>query len=267
MWSAGGGGRFGWPDVGLALVLGYAVLVRPNLVVLIPAAWFVLWRFRVPRAATRSALQLLIAVALYFAVTTAAHGRPFWPQNGPYNFCAGANEFTEGPITEANPNLEDSLGPLVASRRIRIGPEPGAQYSSLRDTHLNSFYTSTAVEFVRAHPATMLRYTWLKLWNLLRPDFRVHPPLSFGGLLKIAEALGFPIWLVAFCALPHPGPKEVRWTIALMVALYILPFLLSISTQRFGVPLQIFCWVDLGAILAGVVGMRGGSRANGAGRA
>jgi hypothetical protein len=158
---------------------------------LLPAAWFVLWRFSVPHAAARAAVQFLIVGALYLSVTTAIHGRPFWPQNGPYNFCAGANEFTEAPITEANPNLEDSLAPLLASHGIRVGSEPGADDSSPRDTRLNSFYVHTTTAFIRDHPATMARYTALKLWNLLRPDFRVHRPRNFGGVLKMVETLGF----------------------------------------------------------------------------
>lgn len=246
----GGGGRFGWPDVALAFVLGYAILVRPNMLPLLPAAWFVLWRFGVPHAAARAAVQFLIVGALYLSVTTAIHGRPFWPQNGPYNFCAGANEFTEAPITEANPNLEDSLAPLLASHGIRVGSEPGADDSSPRDTRLNSFYMHTTTAFIRDHPATMARYTALKLWNLLRPDFRVHRPRSFGGVLKMVETLGVPLWLAAFLFLPHPGPLQMRLIVPLTVVLYVLPFVLTISTQRFGVPLQIFCWVDLGAILA-----------------
>jgi hypothetical protein len=243
-------GRLGAADVVLALLLGAAVTVRTNLVLLLPVAWFLLWKFRVPRALVRSAAYALGVVAVYAGVTTALHGRPFLPHNGPYNLYAGANEWTSANLD----NEEDSLLPALASHGIyarklswALAPDqPGV--TDLRDRALEPVYSKLAWQFVKQHPGTMLKLAARKVATILRPDFRVHRMHSLGGLLKIASACAFPFWLAGMVWLRHPEPAA-SWLIGLVVALYLLPFSLTVSPPRFGIPLDFVCWMDFGAML------------------
>jgi hypothetical protein len=86
-----------------------------------------------------------------------------------------------------------------------------------------------------------------KFWDLMQPgtDAHVHPARSVGGAVKILEGLGVPMWVLAMVLLPHPGPSRVKYILAATVALYIVPFLFTVSSSRFRVPLDFLCWVDL----------------------
>jgi hypothetical protein len=67
--------RFGAVDVGLALTLSGAVMVRPNLLLLVGICWLVFWRLRTPQAVSRLLLQLLLLGICCVGLTTAVHGR------------------------------------------------------------------------------------------------------------------------------------------------------------------------------------------------
>lgn len=107
--------RWGYADFALSFVLAAAVLVRPNLVMLLPVAWFFLYKFRVPSLVWRAAAQVVLLALLYAAFTAVVHGRAFLPRNGPYNLYAGANQFTEAHIK----NPEDSLYDALAAQGIK----------------------------------------------------------------------------------------------------------------------------------------------------
>ena len=242
--------RWGYPDLVLSLVLTAAILVRPNLVLLVPLAWFVLYKLRVPKLVVRAATQALIISLCYVAFTTAVHGRPFFPHNGPYNLYAGANPFTEAHMD----NPEDSLVEALAAQGIyatmnweKQADLPGV--TDLRDANLEPLYRRLAWNFIRFHPSTMVRLTWLKFVNLMRPDLRQHRAGSLGGLFKILEAFAIPLWIAATCLLPHPGPRYTRLLVAATLILSVLPMLLTVSPARFRVPLDFVCWMDLGAIV------------------
>jgi len=245
--------RFGAADVVLALTLGYAVLVRANLFLLLPLAWIVFWRFRVPKGIQRVVSQGLIVVVIYLLGTTAIHGRPFFPHNGPYNLYSGANEFTEAHIA----NEEDSLPAAMALHGITVAdPNDGCSQQSgdpsrpdIHERRLDPLYTQFAMQFIRTYPGTMAKLVWLKFVTVMSPDLWVYSPKSSGGALKILAALAFPLWLLAFLSWPHPGGSTARLVVALMVACYIVPFLLTVSSPRFRVPLDFFLWMDLGAIV------------------
>ena len=232
-------------DISLALTLGYSLLVRPNLLPLLFLVWFLFWQFGVPKAFWRSVAQLLIVVACYLVGTMAIHRAPFLPHNGPYNFCAGFNEYTQDYSNE-----EDSLISVLAAHCVR--PPGGAvafTYETKRSLDMASTYKRLAVQFIREHPGTAVWLTWVKFRNMMRPDFQVHPAKSFGGLLKIFAALAVPLWVLGMLLLPHSGPPRVKYILVLTVVLYILPFLVTVSSPRFRVPLDFLCWVDLGGML------------------
>lgn len=121
--------------------------------------------------------------------------------------------------------------------------------NDLRDPELERIYSQSAWRFIRTHPLVMLRLTWLKFVNLMRPDRHRHPAHSFEGLVKTLEALAIPLWIVATILLPHPGPRYARLLIATTVIVTLLPFLVTVSASRFREPLDLVCWMDLGAIV------------------
>ncbi len=237
---------FGPVDVGLGLTLGLSLLVRPNLLLFLFLSWFVFWRFGVRKALSRSFVQAIIVVACYLGGTAAFHGRPFFPQNGPYNLCAGFNERTQNYT-----NYEDSLFLVLSDHGVKP-PDGTATFTlkNLNDRRLDPVFTHLALQFIQQHPGAALRLLWVKFENLMRPDLQVHPARSVGGMVKILSALGIPLWVVAMVLLPHPGSPRLKYILVLAVLIYILPFELTVSSPRFRVPLDFLCWVDLGGMLA-----------------
>jgi hypothetical protein len=237
--------RFGAVDLGLAVTLTYAITVRANLALLVLVCWFVFWRLRLPRAVPRLCLQLLILVVGYVGITTALHGRPFLPQYGPYNLCSGFNEMTQDRMNE-----EDTLFAVLPAHHVKPpNGEPWFTAANLRDPSLNPVYTQLALQFVRQHPWRSIGLIGVKLRNLLRPNLTFHPAGSIAGILKIGAALGVPLWLAAMVVLPHPAGPKLKLILWLVAASYVVPFLLTVSAPRFREPLDLFCWLDLGAIL------------------
>jgi len=237
-------------DAALAVLLGCAVMTRTNLLLLVPVVWLIWWRYGLPRLVARIGGQLVLGAATYLALTTAVHGRPFLPHNGPYNLFAGANEFTSQFIT----NEEDSLVPALAARGIHaivdwdIDPnQPGA--NDPRDRQYERMYQHEALHYIRTHPAqTLERVVW-RGGIFLMPDLQVHPAKTFGGILKLIGFAMMPLWLLGRVLLPKQMGAAGVIVPAVCVA-YVLPFMLIVSSPRFRVPLEIVCLSDL---LASVV--------------
>jgi hypothetical protein len=226
-------------DIFLALSIACSVIVRPNLVLLIPLSWYLLYRRHIPNLALRALGQLLIVVACYIGGTTAVHGRPFLPQNGPYNLYAGANQFTSEHLS----NDEDSLVSAMAAQGIHVGSD------ALYDAKYNDIYTHSALLFIRTHKIEMLHLTWLKFVAMMEPDLRQHSFRSPAGWAKIACAMAIPLWLLGALFLPHVGARDTRLLVGSTIAITMLPFLMTVATQRFREPLDFICWVDLGAMV------------------
>jgi hypothetical protein len=248
--------RFGVTDALLGLLLGYAVMVRPNLVLLVPLVWFVFWRFRVPAAGVRLFWQTVLVVGFYALGTTAIHGRPFLPQNGPYNLYAGANEFTAEHIQNEEGSLIEAMAlhgiKVIDPDSLCIADSGDPEVADIHERRLDPVYRKFALQFMREHPLQMVKLMGLKFMALLSPDFMLHRPGSLGGMFKILSAAAFPLWLLAFLLWPqsHPGPAATRLVVVLTVLCYVVPFLLTVSSSRFRVPLDFFLWMDLGAIVA-----------------
>jgi hypothetical protein len=239
-------------DILLALALGIGITVRPNLVLLFPLTWFVLWRYKLPKKFLRAVGQFAIAVALYAAVTMAVHGSVFLPHNGPYNLFAGANEYTEQGLSAMS--AENSIIPALKDRGIvaeqhwdRPDSVPGV--NDIRDLQYERLYTHEAIAYMEAHPLTIIELPVLKVVVLLRPDTKAHNVKSAAGIAKVVLACVFPAWVIAFCLLPRPGQGVARVIMPLTIATYIVPFLLTVSAPRFRVPIDILCLVEIVAIL------------------
>ncbi len=250
-------------DILLALALGIGITVRPNLVLLFPLTWFVLWKYKLPSKLLRAAGQLAIAVALYAAVTTAVHGSVFLPHNGPYNLFAGANEYANEGLSAMS--AENSIIPALKNRGIvaeqhwdRPDSVPGV--NDIRDLQYEHLYTHESIAYMEAHPWTMIELPALKFVTLLRPDTKAHSIKSAAGMAKVLLACVFPAWVLAFFLFPRPGQGVARVIIPLTIVTYILPFLLTVSAPRFRVPIDILCLVDITAML--LAQYRWGNKAN-----
>ena len=109
--------------------------------------------------ALRSVGAVLVTVFTYVAVTTAVHGSPFFPQNGPYNTYAGANSHTEQ-ILYGVRNAEDSvplaledIGIHTTVDWFRQSDQPGID--DARDLKYIPVYQREFRKFVLEHPGQM----------------------------------------------------------------------------------------------------------------
>jgi hypothetical protein len=242
--------RIGWADAALAIVLAWCVLSRANLVLFLPLACGFLFAARVSQPVLRSILYLAAILLLYAGVTAAVHGRPFLPQNGPYNLYAGANPLTKDYLMNEEDSIHPSLLPLGIDARVDWSTQPDTPgVTDLRDSSFKPFYQQHAMDFMRHHVGTMIELCGLKFMTLLRPDLQVYHAGSLLGLIKIVSALGVPLWLLSLFLLPRPWRGPAGLILPVMIAVYIVPFVLTISTPRFALPLNLICWTDMTATL------------------
>jgi hypothetical protein len=241
-------------DAVLAMVLGAAVLSRPNLLTFVPLVWFLLWRFKLPHSLLRSMGQTAGAFASYAVVAIAVHGSVFWPQMGPYNLFAGANEFTQQDMGRSYDNAaEGSIIPALKLRGIDAyhdwsRPDNAPGDNEIRNLKYKPTYEHGSLEFIRRHPGTMLKLTWLKFVTLFRPDLSVHRLRSAAGMVKVLAASLFWIW-AALCCARRSEDGGATLIIALTIALFVLPHLVTVSAPRYRIPIDVLCFVGAAAML------------------
>ncbi len=242
-------------DVLLAIVVGVAVLCRSNLFVVLPLTWFFLWKYKLPNALLRATGQTLGAALIYVAVTIAVHGSVFWPQVGSYVLFSGANEYTEQDMLTSYDNAaEGSLIPALKLRGIdayhdwgRPDNIPGD--NEIRNPRFAHLYNVEALKFAKGHPLTMVKLTGLKLAIFLRPDLQIHPANTVGGLLKVLETCALPLWIFLCFFTSNAKGDPSRLIVALLIAVYTLPHLLSVTAPRFRTPVDVVCLVASAGML------------------
>ncbi len=215
----------------IATLWGLGISVRPNFALLIFPLVYLLFMVRTtPRKGrssfARPSLQLAGMLAWAFAVLLLAnrltHGSFYLARNGPYNFFAGANPYTQAALLRLL-NAESSIPLALAA----VGIYPTYEY----DLTLSPLYTHAALLFIRTHPLQWLWLGVLKLFTLLRADTKSHPTLSLAWLVQVLTTLCVPLWLgsLALCRKLDPADK----LLLVLVASYILPFLLTNADPRF----------------------------------
>jgi hypothetical protein len=250
--------RIGWADAALAIVLAWCVLSRANLVLFLPLACGFLFAARVSQPVLRSILYLAAILLLYAGVTAAVHGRPFLPQNGPYNLYAGANPLTKNYLMNEEDSIHPSLLPLGIDAQVDWSTQPDTPgVTDLRDSSFKPFYQQHATDFMRHHVGAMIELCGLKFITLLRPDLQVYRAGSIFGVIKILSALGLPLWFLSLFLLPRPWRGPASLILPVMIAVYIVPFVLTVSAPRFALPLNLICWSDMAAA---VLARRGAKR-------
>ena len=218
------------------ILWGLSINVRPNFPAMILPIAFAFWVAPLPGNRIRAlfmngTLALLGAAVTVFAVSTVVHGSFYIPQNGPYNLYAGDNAFTERALL-ANLNAEPSIYPSLLANGF--GPAV-----NVYDPTLRPYYVDHALLFLQQHPLTALKLVWLKLVTLLRPDSKIYPLDSLGGVVKSLLALAIPLWLlVLFRLRRYPWGVE-DWLFVIFAVAYVTPFLLTNSDPRFRIPLDL----------------------------
>ncbi len=232
------------PDMLAGAALGFAVLVRTNMITLALASIFVMHRLGAGRLLRRALLQGAAASTVYCMATLLIHGSIFFPRNGSYNLFAGYNQFTSAHLW----NEEDSIGDACAADHVACTND--------RDPRLDHFYRTAAIDFVREHPGQAVRLALLKFGYMMSPDLHLHPFDTLAGQAKVLESFGIPLWAAASFFFWNRSSSETRLLITSVLVAVTTPFCLIISTHRFRVPLDFLCWSDLGATAVLALGER-----------
>jgi hypothetical protein len=218
------------------ILWGLSINVRPNFPALILPVAFAFWFAPVygNRAKTllvSGAVTLFGAAFAVVLVSILVHGSFYVPQNGPYNFYAGNNAFTERALLislNAEPSIYPSLLAEGFGRDVNI-------YSP----DLRPYYVEHGLLYIRRNPLQAAKLVFLKLGTLLRADTKIYPPSSAGGIVKVFLALAIPLWGgTLWVSREYPWGREDWLFLAFLIA-YVIPFLLTNSDPRFRIPLDI----------------------------
>ena len=132
------------------MVFGAALFCRPNFALLAPVVVAAFWRTPAKVFAVRIASASLIAALTFALAGIAAHGRPFWPRNGPYNLYAGNNPFSGQALLEKL-NAEPSIYPAFRATHSDLVPA-NATTDFYYSPALQPIFTHDALIFVVHHP-------------------------------------------------------------------------------------------------------------------
>jgi len=231
----------------LATVWGIGVSVRPNFALLLLPILYLLALSHEKSRLLKLAGVVLWAAAISLGINRLAHGSFYVAQNGPYNFFAGANAYTEAALLRSF-NAESSIQPALAAF--------GVHSSDYYDLALRPVYMHLALAFLRSHPLQWLGLGCIKLMTLLRPDTKTHPVFTPGWVIKVFTSLCVPVWLVTLAAVPNQVPSQLRRLepqdklMLILVASYVLPFLLTNADPRFRTPLDVLVLAHAASLIA-----------------
>jgi hypothetical protein len=246
LFSKRGDSTGAWRLISIGLVIGLWTLTRPNIITVLPVVFILIYADRgFSFTSTSKALGLVLAsAALTYgsaAYLTTAEAT-FWPSNGPYNFYAGNNEFSNNYLIRLR-NAENSLEPALALHdALPIGGDPH------NVTPIT--YSRLAKEHIMRHPAEFLNGAWLKLGVILGPDLRqAQTPLK--KVVQFGLALPFFFWLCINLMVIKNILSIKRLAPIAFVMFYFLPFVISNADPRFRLPiLDIFMIIHSGLLLA-----------------
>ncbi len=232
------------------IYLGFGIALRPNFpVMVLPlglAIWFAVQNrdARIRRTFGFLLLAVTFAGATLYSADRYAHGSFYFPQNGPYNFFAGANKFT-GSVLLLDENAEPSIPMALAESGVtRVSAAP-------RDTRLNKQYMELGERYIHNHPLQWsAAYSALKLFTLFRPDTKIHRLRSAIGVSRLLVSLGVPLWIAAFLWRMRLRDLDMQdWILLALGVVYVLPFMVTNSDPRLGFPLLLLFWVHAIALV------------------
>lgn len=245
-----------WLAALLGMTWGLALSVRPNLALLALPVGYALFFEGARKTAARWLLVACVAFAVMSGANTLAHGAFYLPHNGPYNFFAGANRYTQWSLLHTW-NAEASI-PLALAAHWPQGLAGPSGSHAYYNQSLNPIYDRLALSFIFAHPLQWLWLWLIKLATLLRPALRTHSAGSLYGSLEMLTSLATPVWLAALF-LTHRARRARRQAdtaaehfvdllFYLAVGAYVLPFLLTNADPRFRTPLDVLVLTHTGIL-------------------
>ncbi len=217
--------------VGFALAC--AVLIRPNTA---PMALLLFWpvkRLPLAKAAATVTIAISSAVFVYVCVTGLVHGRPFYPQNGPYNLYAGYNAYTEATLLREL-NAEQSILPALAASGVHTqlnwtlqSDVPGVDDS--RDERYAPYYVAQTKTYIREHPGTAVRLVLVKSLTMMRQNYAIYAikdgPIArlrpVAILFKRIALLVIPCWCGLLIYSKWRGLHVGSLVVLSMVVLYV----------------------------------------------
>ncbi len=250
-----------WNACLFGLVLACGIAVRPNLVLMVPLLLWAVRGSRLPRAGFLIFTACGTALLLYAAVTAAVHGRPFYPENGPYNLFAGYNSRTESALVRVG-NGEQSIVPAMNDLGqhatldwSRQSDVPGVD--DVRDEHYIPLYKNESRSYLRQHLISVPVLMGIKFSTFMLPleanvDHSSANFHRFRTAIKFLTLLGMTVWAVflIFSAIRglHLANPPVIW----MAILYLLPFILINADPRFRTALEGILFLDLARMMYAV---------------
>lgn len=243
-------GPRGWLIVLSGAWLGFGTALRPNFPSLALPLALAIWhgakgrQQRVFKSLGALAAVVLVASATLYGLASRAHGGFYMPENGPYNFFAGANQFTGEALLRWE-NAEPSIAPAL---RSELGSRASADP---HDPRLGKELTALAAEYIWDHPLRWgIGYSTLKLLTLFRPDTKIHALRSAVGCVRLFVSLGVFVWAGAFATSLRARRIDARdWILLAASVAYVLPFLMTNSDPRLGFPLLLLLWVHAAALM------------------
>lgn len=238
--------------------LALAVLVRPNLLLLSLLLLGMVRQAPWGKVAGFLVTAVGVAAMIYAGVTTAVHGRPFLPQNGPYNLYAGFNPETKGALL-TRVNGEVSIVPAMNDLGLhptldwhRQSDVPGVD--DVRDERYIPFYNREAQLFLRQHPGQSVELVAVKFLTFMRP---IHENVdnssgAFHILRSTIKTITLTFIVIWLGALFYNGVRRLGLASPLMIwtaILYTLPFALINADPRFRTALEGLVCVDLARML------------------
>jgi hypothetical protein len=222
------------------IVWGFGLAIRPNFLSFIIPLSYAAWSSRRLSKGRWRLLQVLpitlIGLLVMAAANFFAHGAVYWPQNGPYNFFAGANEFSSYSL-RTYLNGEPSIVLALSKRGIHDVPNRS-------DAHMQKLLLDEGGSYIRMHPVRWsLGYSALKLFTMLRPDTKNHRLVSAIGLSRLAVNSSVIVWLILLFGRRPASWEQFDIMNVCIVVSYCIPFLLTNADPRFGVVLNQYLWI------------------------
>ncbi len=228
--------------IATGLIFGSGMAQRPNMLLLLPLLVYAIFSSRAlwPRKILALLVGGAVSAATLIAINTLAHGSFFLPQDGPYNFVQGHNEYTIGAMLR-NQTPEQSVALFMKADGIDYGDADIITHPRLSGytPALQHYFTHRAWQYICNHPLGEVEITAVKLYLFLSPYRRLHRGLSLWTIPVVAMALVIPVWLVLLMLKARRGLDLYDKVFIVAAFLYVLPFLLTAVDVRYQFPLDI----------------------------
>ncbi len=243
----------------VGLALGLSAIARPNVLIVLPAvAWF-LWRERRPR---RSGwLMLAAGLALPILPVTVSNlvrggDTVLIASQGGVNFYIGNNAQSDGRtaiVPGTRPTWQGGFDDAVAKAERAEG-------RALKPSEVDRHYLKRGLTFWLERPGEALRLYGRKLYMLLGAGERsnnkfIYPWREWSPLLQLPVLAGWPL-LLALAVLGwsrRDGGPGARRLLLGTVAAYALSILLFFVNARFRLPVAAILAMPAGAGLAALI--------------